>query len=147
MLYLCVVCIAPYSCLQLQQEKRAKLQMSTLCAMLLTALAAGALIPTCGYQLMLGNERHERQLFTARIIETQADIDEIRVQLVVAHQKLSRCGGGNASDSAAPDYSSVDRVIEEPPNDSAARTLYYELAYAFPRGLYLAHMPFSSAIV
>ena len=111
----------------LRQRRPLKLQTRTLCALLLAAFATGALIPTLGYQMIVASEQKERQLIAARFLEMQADTDEIRVQIVAAHHKLRHCSGNGSV--TAPDYSSIDRVIDDPPSDTAARSLYYELAY------------------
>ena len=77
--------------------------------------------------MIVASEQQERQLIAARLLEMQTDTDEIRVQMVAAHHQLRHCSG-NAS-ATAPDYTSIDRVIDDPPSDTAARSLYYELAY------------------
>lgn len=114
----------------LRERRSLKLQTRTLCVLLLAAFATGALIPTLGHKMIVASEEQERQLITARLLELQADTDEIRVQMVEAYHKLRQCSGNGSV--TAPDYSSIDRVIEDPPSDTAARSLYYELAYDIP---------------
>ena len=103
------------------------LRVCTLFALLLAAAVTGSLVTVLAYQSLVASMWHEVELGSERLLALQAELDELTVQILrVNHQILSRSSNGSAD---APDYVAIDRVIDNPPNDTAARNLYYSLAY------------------
>ena len=102
--------------------------------MLLAAIVAGAIVPVAVYWPMLANARNEVDLSFKQLRHILAEMDESRVELMAVrvHQSVKICNGSSSNSSAmavAPDYTSIDLVIEHPPSDAAVRSLYYQLTY------------------
>lgn len=125
----------------LRRKKRVKLQACTLFALLFAAAASGALVTWLVYQLIVARVRLEVEFGSKRLLRMQADLDEVQVQVIHVNHQL-RMRSGNAS-SIAPDYATIDRVIDDPPNDTVVRSLYYELAYASQLALLVAFLFFT----
>ena len=102
--------------------------------MSLAAIVAGAIVPVAVYWPMLANARNEVELSSEQLRHLLSEMDETRVELMGlrVRQRDKICNGSSSNSSAtavAPDYTYIDRVIEDPPSDDAARSLYYQLAY------------------
>lgn len=105
-----------------------RLQLCTLLAMLLASAFTGAAITMVVYQVIISNVRREVELGSERLLEMQSELDEIQVQILRVNH-LMRARAGSNGGLNGPNYTHIDQVIDDPPNDTAARSLYYELAY------------------
>ena len=94
-------------------------------ALMLAATATGALMPLLMSQLFLADVINERQVLDERVQKLRSDAEETRVLLLANHKLREDSGNGSVVE---PDNSYVDRVIDDLPSDTTARTLYYELA-------------------
>lgn len=106
--------------------RKYRLHACFLVSLLLVAAATGALFPIAAYQCTLAAAQHELERNSARMLEMRTEMDEIRVDVMRARRRSSACGSNVSTN--APDYTLIDRVIDDPPNDTAVRSLYYELA-------------------
>ena len=118
-----------FGCGRLLHRKPLRIQALTLVAVLLAAVVTGALVPTAVYGTMLANERNEVELSSKRLCSLLAEVDEIWVEMMRLQVKQRVKIGSTSNSSVGPNYMSIDRVIDDPPNDDAARSLFYELAY------------------
>lgn len=111
----------------MRQRKPLKIQACTLIAALLAAFVTGAFIPTFAHQQMLANARDEILLNSEQLVRLRAEIDEVHIEILRVRQIIK--SAGNSSSSLTPNYTSIDEVIDDPPSDAAASSIYYELAY------------------
>lgn len=111
--------------------RRVKLRVWTLVSLLVAAGATGALLPTLAYQCMTMAVRRDVERGSAQMLEMRTDLEDIRADMVYWRRRISSrtaCVGSAANASIyAPDYEAIDRTIDDPPNDEAIRSLYYEL--------------------
>ena len=95
---------------------------------MLAAFLTGALVTVAVYLPMLANARNEVELNTKQLSSLLAELDELRVEMMrLRVQQMVKIG--NTSQNVAPNYTYIDLVIEDPPSDDAARSLFYKLAY------------------
>ena len=123
-----------FGCGCVRRRKPLQIQVCTQVFVLLAAILAGAIVPTAVYWPVLANTRNEVKLSSEQLRHLLSEMDETRVELMAVrvHQRDNICNGSSNYSSAmavAPDYNIIDRVIEDPPSDAAARLLYYQLAY------------------
>lgn len=67
----------------------------------------------------------ERQLVASQLQKLMIDADDVRLMFLATNHKLHESKGNGSV--VVPDYSYADDVIDNPPSDSAAGTLYYQL--------------------
>ena len=96
---------------------------------MLATFVTGAIVPVAVYWPMLANARNEVELSTKQLCSLLAEVDEISVEMMRLRVQQRVKIGSTSNSSVAPNYTSIDRVIDDPPNDDAARSLFYELAY------------------
>ena len=116
------------SCSSHRLCRRYRLHTCFLVSLLLVSATSGALFPIAAYQCMLAAARHELERGSARMLEMHTELDEIRVEMMRRRRRSSECVSNVSTNT--PDYTTIDRLIDDPPNDTAIRSLYYELAWA-----------------
>ena len=123
-----------FGCGCVRSRKPLKIQVWMQVAMLIVAIMSGAIVPVAVVWPMLANARNEVDLSYKQLCQLLAEMDNTRVEMMAVRvrQNVKICNGSSSNSSTIPlmpDYTSIDRVIEDPPSDDAARSLYYQLAY------------------
>lgn len=111
------------------RRKRLRISVCTQLVVLLAAVATGALVPTAFYQPLLWNVRREAELSSTHLLQLMDEVNEIRVELAAVQHRSRVRDDSSGKWSAAPNYTAIDLVIDDPPSDAAIRSLYFELAY------------------